>query len=192
MMQHTVFGVDQDSSVSINGTFWTHSLKSSGKLERYISMSDTANSVLHHGMLLCEPVHDDNTIKDGDLIVPSWIMDILQVPNGTKIFTHNVRMVLIDPIKVSKIKLIYKGYKSYRHWDEFATTSPFFIPGSWMSDWPLGISINALTKLLPIILHSKTLVHESAVVFGVLDVTMVMNTVFNLVSSFLYLFIKSL
>jgi hypothetical protein len=139
-------------------------------------------------MLLCEPVHDDNTIKDGDLIVPSWILDIIGRQNGTKIYTHSMRMIVIEPDKVTKIKLIYNGYKSYRHWDEFGTTSPFFIPGSWISDWPVGISINALTKLLPVILHSKTLVHESAVVFSILDVTMVINTKLNLVLSFLYPF----
>lgn len=187
-MQHTVFGVDQDSSVSMNNSYWTDNCKSSSSKLRFISLSDTANSIFHNGMLLCEPVHDDNTIKDGDLIVPSWILDIIGRQNGTKIYTHSMRMIVIEPDKVTKIKLIYNGYKSYRHWDEFGTTSPFFIPGSWISDWPVGISINALTKLLPVILHSKTLVHESAVVFSILDVTMVINTKLNLVLSFLYPF----
>lgn len=192
-MQYTVFGVDQDST-SMNNSFLTDktmnssvtiqpsdsiAFKSSDKIEKYICVSDTANSILHEGMLLCQPVDDDNRIKTGDLIVPSWILDILGVPNGSTIFTHSIKIMILDTIKVSKIKLIYKGYKSYRHWDEFAANSRFFIPGAWISEWPTGISLRALTKLLPIILYSKTLVHKSVVVLTVLDVTMVINTNFN-------------
>lgn len=115
----------------------------------------------------------DNSVQKGDIVIPSWTLDVLNLKNCSEVTVTPCRLVLLDSSSLHSIILIFKRCQRYRHWDEVATSSTFSIPGSWSSDWPSGIPHRTLEKFLPILLHARTLIHKSLVVFDVLDVTMV-------------------
>lgn len=112
----------------------------------------------------------DESVHKGDIVIPSWTLNVLDVKNGSKVNVTTCRLIFLDR---HSITLIFKGCRGYRHWDEVATSSNFAVPGTWSSDWPTGISRRTLVKFLPILLHARTLIHKSLVVFDVLDMTMV-------------------
>lgn len=115
----------------------------------------------------------DNSIQKGDIVIPSWTLDVLNIKNCSEIIVTPCRLVLLDSSSLHSIILIFKRCRGYRHWDEVATSSTFSTPGTWSSDWPNGIPHKTLEKFLPILLHARTLIHKSLIVFDVLDVTMV-------------------
>ena len=112
----------------------------------------------------------DESVQKGDIVIPSWTLNVLDVKNGSNVTVTTCRLIFLD---LHSITLIFRGCRGYRHWDEVATSSNFAIPGTWSSDWPVGISRRTLVKFLPTLLHARTLIHMSLVVFDVLDMTMV-------------------
>ena len=123
--------------------------------------------------LLCLSQRDNHGIKDFDVVVPQWILDILGVQNLSTVFVLPVLLEPVNSTMISRIVLIYKGCKSYRHWDEVSTGGLLKVPGIWSTGWPSGISQKALQKFLPVILQSKKLVENTLLVVDVLDNTMV-------------------
>ena len=115
----------------------------------------------------------DKSVKKGDIVIPSWTLSVLDLTNGSEVSVMAGRLLLLDNTSFHRIILIFKGCKGYRHWDEVATSSTFAVPGTLSPDWPTAISRRTLVKFLPILLHSRTLIHKSLVVFDVLDMTMV-------------------
>ena len=123
--------------------------------------------------LLCLSQRDNDGVKDCDIVLPQWVLDILGVQNLSIVFVLPVLLGPVNPAMISRIELIYKGCKSYRHWDEVSTECRLKVPGIWSTDWPSGISRKALQKFLPVILQSKKLADNTLLVVDVLDNTMV-------------------
>ena len=195
MMEFTIYGVDQsmislDSCafklpVDINADPNIHSLDLSLQLEStdsnvrneyvLVGTADTQSAQQQGENVLCLNRCHKEGIADGDIIAPSWILDILHVSNRSKVIVTPVKIKFIDPINISKITLFFKCHKSTRHWDEVSTECSFRIPGSWSTNWPSGLPKNALQKFLPILLQNRTLVDNTILVVDVLDITMVRN-----------------
>ena len=136
-----------------------------------IAVSTSPPSKSLHGIYLHRKY--DSSIQKGDIVLPSWTLDVLNLKNCSEVTVAPCRLVLLDSSSLHSIILIFRRCRGYRHWDEVATSSTFAIPGTWSSDWPSGIPQRILEKFLPILLHARTLIHKSLVVFDVLDVTMV-------------------
>lgn len=181
MMQFTIYGVDQ-SSLALDSC-----LMSSGQvddIDRDGSDARTGKFVLigrretdfvrqQGEKLLCLSQCGNDGVKNGDIVVPQWVLSVLCVESFSRVLAKSVSLMLVDPIILSKVVLIYKGRKSYRHWDEVSTKCSFEVPGAWSIDWPVGISKKALEKFLPVLLQSRKLVNDTLIVVDVLDNTMV-------------------
>ena len=186
-MKYSVFGVDNLSAIPADSCLIMR--KESGASnesengDRYVVIGTAERSTHCVGNirgrtsvvypLLCLSSCHDDSILEGDMVIPVWALDLLSVPNSSEVYARPVHLELLHHSDISQVVLVYKGRQSYRHWDEVATESSFSVPGSWCTDWPSGLPKKALQKFLPVLLQSRTLVDGAALVLEVLDNTMV-------------------
>lgn len=179
MNEFCIYGVDQTSKVPTDCCLLKHSSNDDGNTRKScLLISRTAKpSIQQHENLLicCNQIHDDS-IDDNDLIVPSYVTDILNIENSTKVYAIPVFLSILNSANISRVILIYEKCRSYRHWDEYATNTNFSLPCSWSIEWPINISQKALVRMLPILLDSRRLIHGTVLVFDALDITMVRST----------------
>jgi hypothetical protein len=181
-MVHAVFGVDKWNLLPLDscliGGSHPDEVCSACSHQNYLILrasESTGSSGLQDDGVICFRKQFDGSVANGDIVVPSWAVDRLGIKNGRDTLTSHVCLKNLEPTEVSRVNFIFQGRKSYRHWDEVATSSTITTPGAWSSDWPTGISKKALTKFLPVLINSRTLVDNSLIVLDVLDVTMVIS-----------------
>ena len=177
-MVHAVFGVDKWNllpldSCLIGGDHLDDEICSHQDYLILRASESAGSSALQDDGVLCFRKQFDGSVARGDIVVPSWAIDRLGVVSGHDISTSHACLKYLEPTDISRVLFIFQGRKSYRHWDEVATSSTITTPGAWCSDWPNGISQKALTKFLPVLINSRMLVDNSLIVLDVLDVTMV-------------------
>lgn len=181
MKKFTIYGVDQ-SSLALDSCLTSYGLvddtngdRTDNRKDRFVLIGrNETNSVQQHcEKLLCLYQCDNHGVKDGDIVVPQWVLSVLSVKSFSTVLAKSVSLTHVDPIILSKVVLVYKGRKSYRHWDEVSTKCSFEVPGAWSIDWPAGITRKAVEKFLPILLQSRKLVDGTLLVVDILDNTMV-------------------
>jgi hypothetical protein len=178
-MQLSAFGVDQPNLLSADtclvGCLEKNDVSNVSVDKGHVIV--TVNGHLSLGQqpdsVLCLRQCLDKSVQNGEIVLPSWVLDLLGVSNGSHVNVAPAMMNFVDPASVTHINLVYRAWKCYRHWDEVATASRLCIPGTWSAGWPSGISVTTLTKFLPVLLESKTLLDNSFFVLDVLDITMV-------------------
>lgn len=181
-MVHAVFGVDKWNLLPLDscliGGSHPDGVCNTCPHQDYLivrASESASSSGLQDDGVLCFRKQFDGSVSSGDIVVPSWAVDRLGVMNGHDVLLSHACLKNLEPTEVSRVILIFQGRKSYRHWDEVATSSTITTPGAWYSDWPTGISQKALTKFLPVLINSRKLVDNSLIVLDVLDVTMVIS-----------------
>ena len=181
-MAHAIFGVDKWNLLPVNSCLigGSHSVDvcSFCSTKDYVILrasESAASSQLQDDSVICFQKQFDSSVANGDIVVPSWAVDQMGTLNGRDILVSHACLDNLEPTNVARVILIFQGQKSYRHWDEVATSSTITTPGEWCIDWPSGISERALKKFLPVLINSRMLIDNSFIVLDVLDVTMVLS-----------------
>lgn len=177
-MELSAFGVDQPNLLSVDTCLvgrWDDDVGNESVDDRFVtvtahretSFSQQSNSVL------CLRLRLDDSVKNGEIVIPHWVLDLLGITNRSHVAVVPAMMNFVNQVTVKHVILTFKAWKCYRHWDEVAAAARLCIPGTWSAGWPSGISVTTLIKFLPILLDARTLVDNSFVVLDVLDITMV-------------------
>ncbi len=123
--------------------------------------------------IICVSIESNREVEDGDIVVAEWVLDMLGIPHGNVAMAELTVPRVVDESEVATVLFVYRGYQSHRHWDAVATSTPFYHPRGWSSEWP-GVSRSVVQKMLPLLLHSRRLlVDRSVIVVDVLDTSMV-------------------
>lgn len=178
-MQLIAFGVDQPDLLSADtclvGCWEKNDVSNISDDKGYVIV--TVNGQMTSGQqadsILCLRRRLDENVQSGETVIPYWVLDLLGITNGSHVTVVPAMINFLDPASVRRINLVFKAWKSYRHWDEVATGSKLCIPGTWSAGWPSGISVTTLIKFLPVLLDAKNLIDNSILVLDVLDMTMV-------------------
>lgn len=175
----SAFGVDQPDLLSADtclvGRCEKNDVSDDSVDERYVIVTVRGQQPFckQQDSVLCLRQRFDKSVRNCDIVFPNWVLDYFGISNGSHITAVPAAMNFVDPALIRCIKLTYKGWKCYRHWDEVATVSKLCIPGTWSAGWPSGISVRMLIKFLPILLDKKILIENSYLVVDILDLTMV-------------------
>jgi hypothetical protein len=123
--------------------------------------------------IICVSIESSSEVEDGDMVVAEWVLGMLGIPHGNVAMAELTVPRVVDDSEVATVRFVYRGYQSHRHWDAVATSTPFYHPRGWSSEWP-GVSSSVVQKMLPLLLHSRRLlVDRSLIVVDVLDTSMV-------------------
>ena len=100
-------------------------------------------------------------------------LEVVREPTTRDIFSV---LELSDVNGPKHISFNFISALSYRHWDEISLESaggggPLADPARWKKSWPTGMSIEALTSMLPALLKDVPLCHGRAIAITALQVT---------------------
>ena len=164
-LQQSEFGLDPGSCIV--------SASSNIQADSFIVVScgGGVNSEEDYSPFICLRTVVSDVIGNDDVLCNSWVLDTLGCCHGNTISALTFTPTMIDISIVSEVSLTFQHYKS--HHNIMSTSSSFFPPNCWIHEWPSGVSLNTLNKLLHIFLHDKILVNSSLIVIDVFDVSLV-------------------
>ena len=146
-----LFGVEEGVAFSFPtmSTFCQPTCSSSSTSEYSLFTSKTGSKVVLHRKL-------DESVESTDVVVRDWVTYALALENGQEVFIQPIenRTILRYSIEIKNIsiKLKFKAYKSYLHWDlklGITQNQRGTLNCTWNIDWPsFVVSTEELAKLL--------------------------------------------
>ncbi len=115
----------------------------------------------------------DHTIRSNDMIVPSWVLEVMKVSSPSKCEYQFVSLDELEGGK-SKVELKFKMCQKVRHWDD-SNVSLLRIDevNSWSATWPESLSRKALTAMFPTLLSGFALSNGGIFAVKALDLIVV-------------------
>lgn len=118
---------------------------------------------------VCLVPKPSNLVLDEDMCVSPSVLDILGYSPGEKCSASWQELAGV----AAALHLVYRGYRSHKHWDEFSTADLSEEPQSWMNHVPRGLSVATVADMLPLLLSQHAVSHGAILVATILSVDMV-------------------